>query len=217
MIALVSTGPAVELGTLEIRPRLVRLLAVLLAGVALFVGGGAYIALAADGAERLVGIVSIVFGLWAVIAWGQRLRSRAAIVLSPRGLRTAVGGEIPWADIAEVGTVRYRGTTLVGLRLRSAERFAASFTEPERAALERKVRQLHVISRGVSTAQLATINPVQPDDSETLGDDSLASIAGMIAFSRANYEGFDWTIGAIELDRPAAEFVALLNDYRARA
>jgi hypothetical protein len=229
MNALVSAASAIELPTREIRPRLLRLLAVLIAGLALFVGGGAYLVLSMDGPERFIGVMSILFGLWALVAWWQRIRSQATIVLSPQGLRTAVGGEIPWADIDHVATVRHRRTTLVGIRLRSAERFAASFSEHELAELARKVAQLRLIARGFSSAQLATFDPTQPDTYDVLvdedrltldkiaGDDSLSSIAGMIAFSRAHFDGYDWTIGAVELDRPAAAFVALLNEYRASA
>jgi hypothetical protein len=229
MNALVSTAPAIGLPTREIRPRLLRLLAVLIAGLALFVVGGAYLVLSMDGPDRFIGVMSIVFGLWALVAWGQRIRSRAAIVLSPEGLRTAVGGEIPWGDIDDVATLRHRRTTLVGIRLRSAERFAASFSEQELAALTRKGAQLRLIARGFSSAQVATFNPTQPDSYDVLvdedrltldkiaGDDSLSSIAGMIAFSRAHFEGYDWTISSVELDRPAAAFVALLNEYRAGA
>jgi hypothetical protein len=149
-------------------------------------------------------------------------------VLSPEGLRTPFGSEIPWADIDDVATLRYRRTTLVGIRLRSAARFIASFTDEERALLARNAKRMRLFAGATSATQLAGFDATQPDSYDVLvdedvkeldgiaGDKSLSSVAGIIAFARKHF-GYDWTFGALELDRPPAEFVALLNEYRAAA
>ena len=49
---------------------------------------------------------------------------------------------------------------------------------------------------------------------EIAGDASLSTVAGIIVFARKHF-GYDWTIGALELDRSPAQFVALLNEHRA--
>jgi hypothetical protein len=98
---------------------------------------------------------------------------------------------IPPADIDGVGLVKYKRTTLVGLRLRNTERFIASFTDEERAALSRSAKRLRVFARSTAAAQLGTL---------------LSTVDGLIAFARKHF-GYDWTIGALELDRSPAQSV----------
>jgi hypothetical protein len=193
---------------------------------AVLAAGGVYVALSGDGAERPVGVIAAVFAVWMMVAFWRRFRTHAAIVISDEGLRLPLGGQIPWADIERVGLVRYKRTTLVGLWLRSPDRFIASFTEAERATLARTAKGLRLIARGASMAQLGTFSPTNPgsydvlvdDDRKSLdaiaGDTSLSTVAGTIAFARKQF-GCDWTIGALELDRSPAEFVALLNEHLA--
>jgi len=45
---------------------------------------------------------------------------------------------------------------------------------------------------------------------EIAGDESLSTVAGTMAFARKQF-GYDWTIGALELDRSPAQFVALIK------
>jgi hypothetical protein len=192
----------------------------------LFVATGVFVALSGDGAERVIGALAVLFAMWALISFWRRFRTRAAIVLSGTGLRLPLGGEIPWADLDDVGVVRFKGTKLVGLRLRSTERFIASFTDRERAALGRNTRWLRMFARGVGAAQLGTFNVADPGSYDVLvdqdrkslneiaEDSSLSTVTGVIAFSRKRY-GYDWTLGSIELDRSPAQFVALLDERRA--
>jgi hypothetical protein len=190
-----------------------------------FAAGGVYVALSGDGGARVIGALAAVFAMWALISFWRRFRSHAAIVLSGTGLRLPLGGEIAWADLDDVGVVKYKGTKLVGLRLRSTERFIASFTDRERAALGRNARWLRMFSRGIGAAQLATFKVADPGSYDVLVDEdrrsldeiakdrSLSTVAGTIAFARKHY-GYDWTLGSIELDRSPAQFVALLNERR---
>ena len=114
---------------------------------AVFAVAGAYLTLTGEGAERAIGVLAVVFAVWALVAFRQRFRTHASIVLSPAGLRLPLGGEIRWEDLADVGLVEYKRTTLVGLRLRSTERFIGSFTDEERAALARNAKRLRIFSR----------------------------------------------------------------------
>jgi hypothetical protein len=193
---------------------------------AVFAAGGVYVALSGNGAERAVGVFAVVFAIWATIAFWRRFRAHAAIVISDEGMRLPLGGQIAWADIERVGLVKYKRATLVGLWLRSTDRFIASFTEAERAALARNAKGMRVIARGTSMAQLGTFSPTNPGSYDVLvdedrrsldelaGDKSLSGVAGTIAFARKQF-GCDWTIGALELDRSPAAFVALLNEHLA--
>jgi hypothetical protein len=195
---------------------------------AVFAAGGVYLTLTGEGAERAIGVLAVVFAVWALLAFRQRFRSRASIVLSPAGLRLPLGGEIPWQDLGDVGLIEYKRATLVGLRLRSTERFIGSFTDEERAALARNAKRLRMFSRTTAAAQLGTFDASDPggydvlidEDRKSLnaiaGDASLATVAGTIAFARKHF-GYDWTIGALELDRSPAQFVALLDEHRARS
>ena len=191
-----------------------------------FAAGGVYVALVGDGAERAIGGLAAVFALWALIAFWRRFRTHAGIVISDAGIRLPLGGQIPWADISDVGVIKYKRTSLVGLRLRSTERFIASFTETERAALARNAKGLRLLARGTAAAQLGTFKLTDPGSYDVLvdedrhslteiaGDESLSTVAGTIAFARKEF-GYDWTIGALELDRSPAQFVALLNQHLA--
>jgi hypothetical protein len=195
---------------------------------ALFVAGGIYLALTGEGAERAIGVLAAVFGGWGLIAFWRRFRTHAAIVISDAGLRLPLGGQIPWADLDEVGLIKYKRATLVGLRLRSTDRFIASFTEAERAALARNAKGMRLLARGTAAAQLGTFKPTDPGSYDVLidedrrslddiaRDESLSTVAGTIAFARKQF-GYDWTIGALELDRSPAQFVALLNEHRQAA
>jgi hypothetical protein len=117
----------------------------------------------------LVGVLSGVFFGWALVVGLRRFRRLRAIVLSPTGLRPAMGGEIPWDDIEEVTTVKYRRNRLVGVRLHSRERFVASFTEAERRSLARTNTALRVLG-GAFRPDIAT-------------DSSLSSVEGTMDFA----------------------------------
>jgi hypothetical protein len=196
-------------------------------GASLLIVASVSVAANGEGAERAVGVLGALFFLWALGSFWWRFRKRAAIVLSPTGLRLPLGGEIPWEDLAEVGVVKYKRVKHVGLRLQSTERFLASFTDQERAALARYLKTARLFSGGISAAQLATFKPTDLTSYEVLIDDdrkalskiamdpSLKGVTGFIALARKEH-GYDWALGPIELDRSPAKFAALLNEQRAR-
>jgi hypothetical protein len=188
-------------GTLEIRPGPLRQFAVI-AGCLLFVGCGVLLVLTGPLFQKVIGLAAGAFFGWALVTAIRRFRSRRAIVLSPSGLRPALGGEMPWDDIEEVGTFKYRHNTLVGIRLSSRERFVASFTEAERRRLARTNAAVRVLG-GIFRPDIAA-------------DSSLSSVEGTMDFARRNY-GCDWTFGALELDRSPREFAALLRERVASA
>jgi hypothetical protein len=183
--------------TLEIRPGPVRQLAVV-AGCLLFVACGVFLVLTGRVLQIAIGVVAGLFFAWTLVRAIGRFRRHRAIVLSPSGLGPAMGGEIPWDDIHDVTTVKYRHNTLVGVRLSSRERFVASFSEAERRSLARTNAVLRVFG-GVFRPDIAT-------------DSGLSSVEGTMDFSRREY-GCDWTFGALELDRSPREFAALLREY----
>jgi hypothetical protein len=203
--------------TIELHPRL-RQRALFIAGCLSFVAGGAFIVVVGEDLEKVVGLACAVFGAWALVIWLRRMRDDRAIVLSAHGLRPATGGEIPWADIEDVGVFAHRRAKGVGVRLRSVERYAASFTDADRRLLERRVTGMRALG-GVAGAAQQVSAPFDEDAGELTriaGDRSLSTLAGMIAFSRETF-GYDWTFGALELDRSPEAFATLLREHAARA
>ena len=187
--------------TLEIRPGPLRQLAVV-AGCLVFVAIGVLLGLSGPVFQRIIGVLAAVFFGWVLVLSILRFRQHRAIVLTPTGLRTRQGGEIPWDDIEEVTTFKYRRNTMVGLRLSGRERFVASFTEAERRSLARTNTALRVFG-GAFSPDVAT-------------DSNLSTVEGTMDFAR-RYHDCDWTFGALELDRSPKEFAALLRERLASA
>jgi hypothetical protein len=182
--------------TLEIRPGPLRQAAVVAIALA-FVATGVFLVLDGHGFQKVIGVLAGVFFGWLLVLSIRRFHQRRAIMLTPTGLRPALGGEIPWDDIEDVDTFKYRRNTMVGVRLRDRERFVASFTDAERRSLARTNTALRVLG-GAFSPSIAT-------------DSSLSSVEGTMDFARRHY-GCDWTFGALELDRSPKEFVALLRE-----
>jgi hypothetical protein len=185
--------------TLVIRPGPLRQFAVI-AGCLLFVACGVLLVLTGGLFHIVIGVAAGLFFAWVLVTALNRYHQRRAIVVAPSGLRPAIGGEIPWDDIEDVATFKYRHNTMIGIRLSRRDRFVASFTDAERRRLARTNALLRVFAAIFSPA-IAT-------------DSSLTSLEGTMDFARRNY-GCDWTIGALELDRSPREFAALLRERAA--
>ena len=134
-----SGGPAgmkpVVLGTSLMR------LAGLALGCAAFVAMGVFLLLDDGWAGKLAGLAAVLFfGLGGGYALLKKLREPALLTLTPEGIRVHSGGFLPWEDFETAGTGRLAGapggTSVIGIRMKSCERFAASFT-PEQLRLAR--------------------------------------------------------------------------------
>lgn len=116
-------------------------LAVLVLGCGAFIAAGVFLLLGDGWAGKAAGLGAVLFfGLGGGCALWKRLREPAVLTLTPEGIRVHSGGFLPWEDFEAAGVGRAPGTPggtrVLGLRLKSCERYAASFT-PEQLRLAR--------------------------------------------------------------------------------
>lgn len=158
-----------------------------LLNVALFGGGG--VLLARFVARR---------GLW-------------ALTLTPAGIELATGGLLPWEDIEAVGTVRFKldktnKIKLLGIRLRSYDRYLASVPPVQRVEMQRgMIWFLKPI--GLLTSMFGNSGLMQSFVSD------VSSLETALRWSREQ-SGWDYTFSPVWLDRPTEQFVAFVERYR---
>lgn len=107
--------------------------AVLVLGCAAFVVIGVFLLLDGGWAAKLAGLASVLFfGICGGYAVWKSLRDPALLTLTPEGIRVHSGGFLPWEDFEAAGMGRVPGapggTSVLGIRMTSTERYAASFT-----------------------------------------------------------------------------------------
>ena len=111
-------------------------LVTLVLGCAAFVAIGVFLLLDDGWAGKLTGLAAVLFfGLCGGYALWKSLREPALLTLTPEGIRVHSGGFLPWADFEAAGMGRVPGapggTEVLGIRMKSCERYAASFTSEQ--------------------------------------------------------------------------------------
>ena len=111
-------------------------LVTLVLGCAAFVAIGVFLLLDDGWAGKLAGLAAVLFfGLCGGYALWKSLREPALLTLTPEGVRVHSGGFLPWADFEAAGMGRVPGapggTEVLGIRMKSCERYAASFTSEQ--------------------------------------------------------------------------------------
>lgn len=181
-------------------------------------------------AARLVGLLCIVFVVYASVAWWKRFRHRQHIVLAPNGLRLPIGGWIPWNDIERIDLFKLPNIKVVGICLSSYAAYLASLTPTDVQVMQSRLKALRGLAGGTALASAAQFNPrdlfsyvgLVGDAPEILkmGEialaKNLAPVAGMFKWNREHY-GFEWGFSFLEIDRPLEQFADLLKQYRQAA
>ena len=209
---------------IEIRPKAGKSVALMSVGCAVFTLGGLWMVFSGD--ETLAGVVAIVFfgggGLYAI---PKMLRRRVSMVLTPEGIeqRYAEGiASIPWSDVERVGILSIFSNKMVGIRLKSYDRYLDRMSPSLAAFMTKNLPYLKLLSRATSLLDVPTSVAVWSrleghDASESL--ESFGKVGGLaqaLLWSRDKY-GYDLALSWAEIDRPATDFVALLEGYRASA
>jgi Protein of unknown function (DUF2982) len=148
---------------------------------------------------------------------------KVSMALSPRGLEqvtfygTAI---IPWQDIERIGTIRIYGNRVVGLQLRSYDRYLRSMSSDMAEALMKDVAYLKLFARAASLLDMPSSVTLwsklegRGEPGEALESLSkVGSLAETLLWSRKAC-GYDLALGWADVDRSAGKFADLLSAYQ---
>lgn len=207
--------------TVEIRPKVGRnvFLVAILCIIFTLIG----FAMLCSGDEIVGGLMAILFfGGGGAYAIPTLLRRRVPMTLTAEGIaqRYPQGSAfIPWADVEQIGLMSIYSTELVGLRLKSYERYLGSITPDLAAHITKNLPHLKFMSR-VTTEELEAPDILE-DWAKREGHEGAAALEGFskvkdfaeaLAWSRTQY-GFEIMFSWVELDRSPKAFVQLLEEY----
>lgn len=180
-----------------------------------FVAAGAMIMMGAGNAlwKMAAGLLCIIFfgGGYLAVLW-TKLRAPVVLTLSEDGLRPQSGGFIPWEDFEAVGTGQIPGgpggSKIIGIRLKSLERYAASFTPAQ-------VRLMRGTARVGKAA--GTRLPAAPGSGMRSGQAALRSLpqqdpAEIVLWNRA-VTGWDVSFSPMVFKGRAQDVVRQIESY----
>jgi hypothetical protein len=210
--------------SVEIRPKSLRngILAVL--GCSIFTIGGAFMLASGEPKTMLAGLLSIVFfGGFGLFSIPKIMRRKISFVLTSDGLKQvapAGSAYIAWSDIESIGVVSIFRTRLVGVRLKTYDRYIASVS-PEMADFFRKsLPAMKVIARATSfldvpdAVKLWSTLAGKEDPADVLKSfGKTGTFVEALLWNRTHYE-YDLLWGWSDIDRSAHEFAGLLEQYR---
>jgi hypothetical protein len=210
--------------TIEIRPKTGRNAILLGIGCAAFTVMGLTLVISAGAV--FVGLLAILFfgggGLWAI---PKLLRRRVSMRLTGEGLHQCYEQgttHIPWRDVEEVGITSMFGNKMVGIRLKTYDRYLGEMSPALAEFVTRHLPYLKWLARATSLLAVPASTRVWSkleghDVSEDLRSfGATGNLAESLLWSRSRY-GYDIVLSWAELDRSAEDFVALLEGYRTAA
>ncbi len=205
----------------EVRPKVRRNAILVALGCGLFTIIGLWMIF--SGEEILAGFLGvIIFGGGGLYAIPKMLRRDVSMVLSFQGIqqRWPQGRAfVPWADVEQVGIVSIFSNKMVGIRLRSYDRYLNDMSPELAEFYVKSLPYLKLVSRATSLleapAAIALWSKLEGTDmSEALkGFGNVGNLAEALMWARANF-GYDLVLSWADLDRPAEKFIALLEEYR---
>ena len=205
---------------IEIRPKPFRNSAIMAVMCAAFVIGCVWLVLSKqDIPVALLGIV--IFGGAALYGIPKMLRRKITMVLTPGGIeqRYAEGSAyIPWSDIEKVGIVSMLSNKMVGIRLKNYDDYLEAMSPSLAEYMTKSLPYMKLLAR--STSLFNVPHPVSVW-SKLQGHDlkkmlksfgKVGNLAEMLLWTREQY-GYDFLLTWAEIDRPARDFVNLLEGY----
>lgn len=142
----------------------------------------------------------------------MKLRNPLIVTLSGAGIRPQSGGIIPWDDVDAVGTGRVPGgpggTNVIGISLKSADRYVASFNSEQVRLMRGAARTGRLMG-----AQL----PAAPGSGNRSGQQALRllpqrDVTGMLQWSR-RMSGWDVTFSPLLFKGRARDVVRKIENY----
>jgi hypothetical protein len=219
-------APGLEAG--ELPPLIVRVrkrvalfgIAGLAFGLLFLVLGLAILSAAEELMPMALGAFLLAIGVFYGYMGYRVIRRMGSLSLTPEGIvrQTTAGPTlIPWADIEKIGLTHLFGIyTMVGIRLRTYDNYLARMSPEVAEGIMRTFRFARLFSR---TGSMVTKPPEwiklwSKAEEKKMGDlGKIGDLAELLAANR-NYCGYDLAFGWEERDRPAAQFVTLLDTYR---
>lgn len=211
--------------TVEIRPKVGRnvILVAILCIIFTLIG----FAMLCSGEEIFGGLMAILFfGGGGAYAVPTLLRRRVPMTLTPEGIaqRYPQGTAfIPWADIEQIGLMSIYSTELVGIRLKSYNRYLGSISPDLAAHIKKNLPHLKFFARA-TTEHLEAPDMLEDWSKREghAGAETLESFGKVKDFAEAllwsrNQYGFDIMFSWVELDRSPKAFAQLLEEYRTGA
>lgn len=186
----------------------------LAAGCLAFVLLGLFIIdIAGSNFGKTVGVISIVFfGAGGGFAVLRMLRVPVVLTLSEEGILVQAGGFIPWDDVEEIGTGRTgagpAGPKIIGIRLKSSERYIASFTPEEQRLMRGTARAGRVAGAALRNAPMRSTRR----GARQLGSLPQRDPAAMVQWVR-NVSGWDVTLSPLVFGRPSAGVIRDIETY----
>lgn len=214
-------------GRVEIRPRS-RRNALLLVGCALFLGAGSLAMIQWPEAETdpWWGLGGLAFAALCLYGAVRMWRRKVSMVLTPKRLEQVTlygAAAVPWSDVEKVGALAYLGQKMIGVRLRSYDAYLANLSPELAGTLTKAMPIMRVVATGVSMlpgSQLLTLwsrlDGVGDPGEALKGFGKVGDLAGLLMASRKML-GYDLTFGWADFDRPVADLVGLLEQYRSAA
>jgi hypothetical protein len=220
----VSRAP---LPRVEIHPRGRRNGLLIAIGSAVFLATGVW--LMQNGEEQfdaLWGLGSVLFGALGLWASRRISRRKTSMVLTPERLEQVTiygAASMPWRDVEKVGALSYLGQKMLGVRLKTYDAYLGGMSQELAGAITKAMPFVRVAASAMSLvpgSQLLTLwsrldGVAEP--AEALKDvGKVGDVAGMLVWSRKTL-GYDILFGWADFDRPVAELVDLLEQYRGAA
>lgn len=176
------------------------------------------LALIFSGEIKLGLLTLLFFGGGGIYAIPKLLKRKVSMVLSDNGIELFYpqgSAFIPWADVEQCGIVRVFSTKLVGIRLRSYDRYLKKMSPGLAAFLVKSLPFLKLFAKQVSsvdaTGWVGLWLEAEGKSLKSFGD--VGNLAQALMWARENY-GYDLAFAWSELDRPPDKFVSLLEEYR---
>jgi len=210
--------------SLEVRPRVLRNAILTGIGCAIFSVAGLWMIL--SGEQILVGLLSLAFfgggGLYAI---PRMLRRTVSLELTREGIewRYPQGkAVVPWVDVESIGIVSLFSNKMVGIRLRSYDRYLNEMSPEVARLFAKSLPYMKFAARATSLLDTPAAIALWSkrdgaDPSGTLASFStVGNLAEGLVWARTNY-GYELLLSWADIDRPPAKFVTLLEEYRSRA
>jgi hypothetical protein len=214
---------------IEIRPKTKRNAIILVAIAGFFVLGAISILQneASGTQEYLIALASLLFfGGGTLVALPRMLRRPVSMVLAPEGLQQVTiwgSASVPWSDVEAVGVSHFMGQKMLGVRLRTYDRYLANMSPELAGALTKSMPYMRVAARAMGMVPVGSAVGLwsrlegHGDPASALKEfGKVGDFAGMLLWTPNNFS-YDLLFGWSDVDRPTAELAKVVEQYRAAA
>lgn len=204
--------------TIEIRPKLGATAFLIGAGCLVFTTSGLWLIFyLGKPADIAVGLLSILFfGGGSIFVFTKLFRRKNSLMLTPEGIIQyfPYGSTfLPWEDIEDIGIFNVGMTEMVGVRLKTREKYLNSVPEAGKNRVGTKLAAGFVSVLGAVTslgsqsgrASARTVGNAPPPS-------GTENIVTLLDWNKSHY-GYDLAFSWADMDRSAEAFAEMLRSY----